>query len=679
MKRFFNILSLVFGGLFFLILFAVGVLLFQLSRGLLNLDFLKSSVIERVLTKSDSLDFETLQLSWKSIKSPLRLEGLNVHYVQGQQKAREAFLKKVQCNFDLKKLLQLKVVPEGIVIEGAHITIHSFKGEVSEDRYKANISFDVINNLLKKTINLKSVLVTESTLEIKSQKTPILFDLSAYIAQPTNSSAMIQGKILANVQGRLGRIAVDMAYQESLGDISVSVSLSGFDSNTFDDIVPEVFLQDLTFTDLSSTLSYRYSLKTGEHAADLKGTLYNADVTQSAYWNAPLLFPKLVFEGELKGTKFTIKELETSVQGIPMSISTTGIIDKKSDQIHLETHVTIREIPFKDLAKVWPKGAADSAREWITEGVSPKSSLIMKSHFDFSAQKTSFTLDNLSGVIEVQNAVLSYVETMPKISKLMAIANFDEEHFDIKIKGGKTHGLNIYSGEIFIGKFSDETPHLALEVNIVGDLGDVLSLIDHKPLEYAKSYGLNPKTSTGKTHANLKMKFPLLSPFDANKIETVVSAKVNDATLKDLADLNVILSKGKLDIEVGPDQVSVKGQALLNDEDSHLTLTHQAKTNTLDLKIQTQVTPLSLSKFWHEAGVFFKGSAPLNLHYQSDKKQQSTLSLDLNLKDTEVNTLVYKKDFGIPGTLLIDGRYEQGALRYIYPLPMKVPYSNKTL
>jgi len=675
LKRFFTILSLIFGGLFFLIVLAVGILLFQLSRGPLNLDFLKSSIIEKVLTKSDTLDFETLQLSWESVDSPLRLEGLNIRYAQGHQKTREAFLEKVQCNFGLKKLLQLKAVPEEVVIEGARITIHSFKGEVSEDRYKANLSFKIINNLLKKTLDLKSVLVTDSTLEIKSQKTPIIFDLSARIAQRSVSPVTIQGKISAKNQGGAGEIITDIAYQENVGDIGVSITVSGFDSDTFDDIVPEVFLQNLTFTDLSSTLSYSYSLKTGEHAAYLKGTLCNADVTQSAYWNAPLLFPKLAFEGELKGKQFTIKELETSVQDIPMSISTRGTIDEKMDQLHLETHVTVRKIPFKDLAKVWPKGAANSAREWITEniteGTSPKASLIMKSHFDFSAQKTFFTLDSLSGTIEVQNALLSYVETMPKINKLMATAHFDAEHFDIEIKGGETHGLKISSGELFIGKFSDKVPHLALDVNIVGGLGDVLSLIDHKPLEYAKDYGLDPETSTGQTQAKLKMTFPLLSPFETSKIETIVSAKVTNATLRDLANLNVVLSKGDLEINVGSKQVSVKGHAFLNGEESQLLLTHQEKNNALDLKVQTQLTPTSLSKLWHEADVFFKGTAPLSLHYQSDAKKRGTLALTINLKGAEVNTLVYKKDFGIPSTLVVDGVYEQGRLRRIEKVSFK--------
>lgn len=675
MKRFFNILSLIFGGLFFLIVLAIGILLFQLSRGPLNLDFLKSSVVEKILTKPDTLDFETLQLSWKSIDSPLRLEGLNIRYTQGHEKAREAFLEKVQCNFDFKKLLRLKIIPDGIVIEGAHLTIHSFKGDVSEGRYKANLSFKVINNFLKKAIDLKSVLVTDSTLEVKSQKTPITFDLSAHIAQSSVSPVMIQGKVSAKNQGGPGEVIIDITYQEKIGDIGVSVTVSGFDSDTFDDIVPEVFLQNLTFTDLSSTLSYHYFLKTGEHVAYLKGTLFNADVTQSTYWNAPLLFPKLAFEGELKGNQFTIKELETSVQDIPMSIATVGTIDEKRDRVHLETHVTVRKIPFKDLAKVWPKGAANSAREWITEniteGMSPKASLIMRSHFDFSAQKTFFTLDSLSGTIEIQNALLGYVETMPKVNKLMATAHFDAEHFDIKIKSGETHGLKISSGDLFIGKFSDPVPHLSLEVNIIGDLGDVLSLIDHKPLEYARDYGLNPKTSAGQTQAKLKMTFPLLSPFQTSKIETLVNAKVTNATLKDLAGLNVTLSKGKLEIDVGSKQVSVKGDAFLNGEASHLFLTHQAKDNALDLKVKTQLAPESLSKLWHEAGVFFKGMAPLDLHYQSDTKKRGTLSLNINLKDAEINTLVYKKDRGVPSTLLLDGRYEQGSLRHIEKISFK--------
>ncbi len=672
MKRFFNILSLSFGGLLFLVILALGIILFQLSRGPINLDFLKSSAIEKVLIKSDSLDFETLQLSWDSLKSPLRLEGLNIHYVQGHHKTREVFLKKVQCYFSLKKLLKLKIVPEKIVVEGARIIIHSFAGEVSEDHYKADLNFKRINAFLKTLLDLKSVLVSQSTLEIKSQKTPIIFDLSAHIAQLPGK---IQGKVLAKNQGGQGEITTDISYQESVGDVGVSVTLSGFDSDTFDDIVPEVFLQDLTFTDLSSTLSYHYSLKTGHHVAYLKGTILEVDVTQSAYWNAPLTFPKLVFEGELKENKFTIKEIKSSVQDIPMSISATGTIDEINDQVHLETHVIVHRIPFQDLVKVWPKGAADGARDWITEnitrGLSPKSHLVMKSHFDFSAKKTFFTLDSLSGTIEVQNAVLGYVATMPKVNKLMALAHFDEEHFDIKIKSGETHGLKISSGSLFIGKFSDKTPHLDLALNIAGDLGDVLSLIDHKPLEYAKDYGLNPRTSTGVTQAKLKMSFPLSSPFETGQIKTTVQAKVTNATLKDLVDLNIILSKGNLDIDVGPDQVSVKGQAFLNGEDSQLLLIHKAPANVLDLKVQTHLTPLSLSKLWHEAPIFFKGTAPLKLHYQRDAKKRGTLALDINLKEAEVNTLVYKKEFGVPATLLLKGRYEKGRLQHMDTLSFK--------
>ncbi len=669
LKRFFKYIFVTLTSLVLLATVFVGFFLVQLYRGPINLDFLKSHLAEKVLHQADTLEFETLQLAWDDLNAPIRLEGLGIHYRQGKEKHREISLKKGQLYFPLHSLLKFKFIPEKVIIEGMKLSIHSFKGDVGDDQYKADLNFKKVNNFIEDLLDLQAVHISNSSLVIDAQSHPITLDISAQI---TNIKGTLKGRIIAQNQNNPGKIQSTLFYEKGADSIDITLQVEGFDSKTFDDVVPEIFLQDLTFQNIFFRGHYRYFPKSKKHEAQLNGSIKNVDVSHSAYWKAPLKFPELSFEGALSGNDFQLKEVATSVQGIPIKANTTGHIDEKSDRISFETHVNVVNIPFKDLGNIWPKGAADGAREWITEnitgGTASKADLVMKSHLDFSGRSSFFNLDKLSGTIDVHKALLGYVETMPKINNLMATATFDHEHFDIKIKSGETHGLKITSGDLFIGNFSDDTPHLTLNVVIVGDLGNVLSLIDHKPLEYAKDYGLDPKTARGQTEAKLKMTFPLSSPFRTEDIQTKVTAQVTDARLDDLAGLDIDLFKGDLTIDVGLKDVAVEGTALLNGEKSHLHLVKNVETQHLDLKVKTDVTPKALNKLWHDAGMFFQGIASLELHYHVDGKKEGTLSLDFNLKDAELNTLVMKKKRGISGTLSVKGRYQQGHLTHLNSL-----------
>ena len=667
MNKALKFLFITFGSIGAVVATAMTVLAILLASGSVNLNFLKSQFVNNHILKQGNLDFETLCVEWNSRKGLLNFQGRKITLSKcGNNNTNSVvYIKELNLGYDISSLINFEIIPEEIEIDGAQVATNmDFNQDtVAGGDFELNLSD--LDEYLEEFVDLRSIIVTNSNFILNSQGQKSVFDIAVDFTKTEFAP-----NLTINITSRDNKSNANFAvkYDVAKRVVDLDIKVDGFGSKYLVHFLPPALLTHASFDDLAFTGKYRHLLGRKGYAANLTGIVQGIEVDDKNIFSEKLHIPKLSFKGSISNGRLKLQRISSTIKGVPVIAKVDGYINSKGKG-SMTTRVDLSNLNMQELEKLWPKGASDPGREWVTENITegkvPKAYMVMKNKLNLSNTDEWFEFGSISGDIVLEDAVVSYVDTLPKISGVSAIAHFDHEHFDIDIKKGSTHGLEITSGNVYIGNFSEENIDLNLTVNINGSLKNVLSLIDHKPLEYAKKYGLNPNNASGNTRAKLTMRIPLTSPFNASNIQTYVRADIKQAKIKNLVGMDINLDHGTLSIVMDPKLLTIEGGATLNGESAKITLTSDLIKDNLELDIKTVLTKNSLVNLFPEYGLFVKGSVPAQLIYTTGAADSADLKVSLDFKNTDLNLIANYKGRGIPAVLNAHAKYKNGTLRSV--------------
>lgn len=352
---------------------------------------------------------------------------------------------------------------------------------------------------------------------------------------------------------------------------------------------------------------------------------------------------------------------------------TTGLLSKNGK---IDGKVILTDVPFNNVRGFWPTKAAEGAREWVTgqikDGRIPHAEMNFEGIYEPSRDKDAFELKGLKGFIDLTQAKLTYVDTMPLVENLSAKAYFNEDGFDIKVLGGSNNNVRIKTGRVVIEKFSDPITTLSIDVDVQGELPDVLTIIDAEPLTYCKDNQLIKEGSQGTVQANLKMSFPLEDVFDPKKIKTQVKAQVQKARLKNPLALPVVVQDGSLAVDLDDDRLIIGGNALFNGSQSSINMTYPFDPKkTGDVKLVGRFSLKSIQAFDIPLeGIIFE-TIPATILYHMKPNDLSHLSVTSNWVNEDVQVLSFKKPKGTAAVMHLEADFIKRKLKKIQALKIK--------
>jgi len=103
-----------------------------------------------------------------------------------------------------------------------------------------------------------------------------------------------------------------------------------------------------------------------------------------------------------------------------------------------------------------------------------------------------------------------------------------------------------------------------LDLNIVGGFGSVMRIIDHEPLGYATSMGVDADSAVGHADVNVTLDFPLARDLKLDQVGIEIEASVSDVGIPEVA-FDLALSKGRLNITLDRGGMDVSGSAHLGE------------------------------------------------------------------------------------------------------------------
>lgn len=239
---------------------------------------------------------------------------------------------------------------------------------------------------------------------------------------------------------------------------------------------------------------------------------------------------------------------------------------KGTGEVAFEANVTLRDWPMDQYASLWPKPIIPNARAWIANNLSGGAFERGEARFRGVIplnKPEDMTLSEGQGTILASRARVAYIEGMPPVEDVSARADFDLKTMTVAISGGGIGAIRIVPFTLTMRDLDQSLQIIDIPLKVSGPARDILRLIDHPPLGYAKAVDLAPDKFLGRAEGIVKLRFPMLKALSVKDIDVLVDAKLDDVLAMDLFK-GVSLSRGALALSLTGKGLILKGSAELN-------------------------------------------------------------------------------------------------------------------
>lgn len=328
-------------------------------------------------------------------------------------------------------------------------------------------------------------------------------------------------------------------------------------------------------------------------------------------------------------------------------------LSKPQAPYQVSVHATLKNFLLKDLSGYWPRSSAPPVREWLLhhmpQGKIPQASFKLKGQLDGAFE--DFSLQSLGGDLTLEEGILEYLDTMPKITGLFARAHFDTKHFAIEVRKGLSNGLALDSGLVLITGLEGPHQDIKIRTQVRGPLNKALDLISREPLAALEGTNIKASPCQGMTTTELHLQFPLDERFATDRIQFAAHSHVTGFIPRPLSLLPVDLRDVDIQLEVTNDQLEASGHAKLNGVPSDLawqrSLNPQKTSETL--RLQLPLTQGFLKSLGYDVTSYLTGRVPAEILYKRASLQNSSLEVSLNLTPAQLEFGSWRKEKNRPG------------------------------
>lgn len=588
------------------VILLVSLLLFiwQLYRGSIGLPFLKPYII-RALNHDDTdyqVTLDSVNLELVRSVQPLRIIANNVVYKKEGDITINA--PKVALAFNIRALLRGIIAPSTIEINHPQIFIFSKYGLKKEQpssdvsRKKLEYYFNLADDFWER-FNSEDHTYPESyinTIEITKADVELLevdlgkkwqfSDVNYYFDRGFGSlSTEINALMPFDDSTSSVGLSVDYSYAKSKADIKFY----------FSDLIPANLLQIITPATASKdfyniripmhgSLSAALNLENlREYKDDILGhsgqivdkISFELDgekgtIKFSEDENYDYDISGLILRGELSGNLEEIKindaRLNLDNQQASLGLEIKGLkeylLHSSKQNLQIRISASIKELKTNDLSKFWPKYFGDKAWQWCHESLFDGYIKNGQFAFDFGYDKSTggVAFKALSGTADIDGGSLLYLNEMPKVTGIYGRAHFSEHNIRIDVNKAISDDVVLNHGYVDLYDLDKEDNFLKLELNGIGAISDILKLIDHEPLKYPSSLGLNPDSIKGSAITNLGLDFELRQDLAPEDVKVNVKALLRDVEIKDVIKGKSIDAK-TLDFSLNNEQMNISGVA----------------------------------------------------------------------------------------------------------------------
>lgn len=267
---------------------------------------------------------------------------------------------------------------------------------------------------------------------------------------------------------------------------------------------------------------------------------------------------------KIENADFNLDDKKTTL-GLDISGMKTLILEGSPEDIKVVVTANIKELPFAELSKYWPRYIAEDAWLWVKDGIFEGNAQDAKFEFVFAydESKKKVVFSKLSGLAYISDATLNYLEGMPLVKNIYGTARFYNDKINIEIDKGVSDGNIVTGGHVIIYDLDKYDNFIDIRLIASSSVSDSLKLIDNPPFNYAKEMGINPDSIEGEADTILDLKFEIKKNLQPEEVGISVKSAIRNVKIKNIVKDKIITSES-MNLEVNNKGLLVKGNVVLD-------------------------------------------------------------------------------------------------------------------
>jgi hypothetical protein len=247
----------------------------------------------------------------------------------------------------------------------------------------------------------------------------------------------------------------------------------------------------------------------------------------------PVSFQSLQFAGsyQLADQTLEISRANLAAPGFALSLSGGVALGKEGEAPGLSVTGKLAPLPLKALLRYWPLPLAPGARSWIQDNVfaGQAGPFIFETHFTPGMlDQAAFPDDAFKLTFAVSGVEGNYVQGLTHVTNVSGNATLLGDTFSADFDSGRVGNLVARGGHARIPTLHQHGTVGQFAAHVDGQLPDIMTLIDMKPLGYASRFGIDPKDTHGAASTDLSFTIPMLADLPVDDVGISVKAQVSD-------------------------------------------------------------------------------------------------------------------------------------------------------
>lgn len=343
------------------------------------------------------------------------------------------------------------------------------------------------------------------------------------------------------------------------------------------------------------------------------------------------------------------------IAGAALSAQASGtvtLVSGKAPAIELKGQVA--PLGVRDMLRYWPLSVGEGARSWIDKNMP----LAAVGPVSFEAHMPAGLLDEavlpeaaLKMTIPLNGAEVNYIEGLTHITQLKGIATLTGDTFSADIASGRVGPLTVGQGKVVIANLHVPAAPGEFQVRVNGAMGDVLALVDKKPLNYPSRFGIDIAGTKGNATLDLAFHLPMRKKLSVDDVNIAIKAAVSGFSIA-LGE-HARLADGQMNFDIDNAKLHAVGTASLADSKLALDWTEDFRTaNPVTTRIAVKGT---LDSGGREAlnfrsGAFLKGPALVNATLTGHRGAllSADMTMDLAPATLSLDLIGLNKPAGFP-------------------------------
>jgi Protein of unknown function/AsmA-like C-terminal region len=300
-------------------------------------------------------------------------------------------------------------------------------------------------------------------------------------------------------------------------------------------------------------------------------------------------FQSLQLDGDYQvpSRTFDITRASLTAPGFDFSASGAITLGEDGQAPGIIMSGNLAALPVRTLLRYWPLPMVEGARSWIDANIfsGTLGPVSFETHFPAGLLDQDILPDeSLTLTFPLQGVEGNYVQGLTHLTGVSGIATLSGDSFKADFDGGRIGNLVVSGGQAAIPDLHQHGTTGQFSAHVDGQMTDIMTLIDMKPLGYPTRFGIDPKQTKGRASVDLAIQVPMLQNLSVDAVGISVKAQVNDFAVS-LGRLQ--LTGGAVNFDIDNAHLHETGTVML--ADSRLTTDWQEDFKTSQ-PITTQLT-----------------------------------------------------------------------------------------